>query len=216
MFCPQTDRPPHSWQKNLLQEVFLKASAEPLKAKLKEAEIKRENEEERLWFAAVTALRQYEETKKTPPREGVEAIWRAIDHGGLLSDEDTAKWAKFVAEDVVKNVIDETKEPNRRPYRAAAALKIVGHAEKNIEEYEELKWLLFRSAVIRLKIKDPNTPIDERKELEKDPLFMRLSPTALAEVLLARGSFQGLSLPQAEGRTRRLLDTIYDEKKIRR
>jgi len=192
------------------------ASAEPLDAKLTEAEIKKENEEEKLWFAAVTALKQYEETKKTPPRAGVEAIWRAIAHGGLLSDEDTAKWAKFVAEDVVKNVIDETKERHRRPNRAAAALKIVGHAEKNSEEYEELQRLLFLSALIRLKIKAPNTPIDERKELEKDPLSMRLSPTALAEVLLARGSFQGLSLPQAEGRTRRLLETIYDERKIRR
>jgi len=189
------------------------ASAEPLDAKLTEAEIKRENDEEKLWFAAVTALRQYEESKKTPPREGVEASWRAIDHGGLLSDEDTAKWAKFVAKDVVENVLvqDQKMDSNQRVHQQAAALKIVGHAAKNMEEFEALKWLLIQSAFIRLRINDPATPIDKKSELEKDPLSMRLSSTALAQVLLKRGSFQGLSLPQAEGRTRRLLKTIHEE-----
>ena len=192
------------------------ASAEPLDAKLTEAEIKRENEEEKLWFAAVTALKQYEETKKTPPRAGVEAIWRAIAHGGLLSDEDTAKWAKFVAEDLVKNVIDETKEPHRRPYRAAAALKIVGHAEKNIEELEELRNILWVFTELRIGLSDPRTPNELKQKIEDCLLSGRPSETEIAKVLLARGFFKGLSLKKAAKRTERLLERLDEETKIGR
>ena len=192
------------------------ASAEPLNAKLTEAEIKRENEEEKLWFAAVTALKQYEETKKTPPRAGVEAIWRAIAHGGLLSGEDTAKWAKFVAEDVVKNVIDETKEPHRRPNRAAAALKIVGHAENNIEELEELRNILWAFTELKIGLSDPRTPLELKQKIKDVLSSDRPPPTQFAKELVARGFFKGISLKKAAKRTERLLERLDEERKFRR
>lgn len=82
------------------------------------------DQDERLALDALDALRDFDWSSKRPSRGRVDTIWRAI-AAGVLSDEDAARWARSIAQDVVEHVIEDTSSD--RSERALKALKLSGN-----------------------------------------------------------------------------------------
>lgn len=143
-------------------------------------------EEFELLVNAVSALRSFSPSNPESRRRGrVDAIWRAID-AGIMSDEDAARWAKIVAEDVVKNVINKKDEPENRPKRALAALQLSGREERHGSD-----WQVLESAIQVI------------GRLEHGGHYVPQSPAQLAKTLKAWGYFDGLTDRQAADKVRK-------------
>lgn len=97
------------------------------------------DQDERLALDALNALRDFDWSSKKPSRGRVDTIWRAI-AAGVLSDEDVARWARSIAQDVVEHVIQDTSSD--RSERALKALKLSGKAEAGFSEKAALKGAL--------------------------------------------------------------------------
>ena len=94
------------------------------------------DQDERLALDALEALRDFDWSSRKPTRGRVDTIWRAI-AAGVLSDEDAARWARSIAQDVVEHVIQDTSSD--RSERALKALKLSGKAEAGFSEEVALK-----------------------------------------------------------------------------
>jgi hypothetical protein len=129
---------------------------------------------ERLALEALDALRDFDPLK-TQKRGPVDTIWRAI-AAGVLSDEDTARWARIVAADVVKNVIDNKEVPEERPRRALSALQLSGQADEHFIEKSDLERMIsWEQYLSSLRGEDYAYP----------------SPIKAAEMLRKEGYFEG-------------------------
>lgn len=127
---------------------------------------------ERLALEALDALREFDPAKHKK-RGPIDTIWRAI-AAGVLSDEDTARWARIVAADVVKNVIENKEMPEDRPRRALSALQLSGSADEHFIERSDLKrmisWEKYRSSLSGEAYTDPS-PIEAAEMLRKEGHF---------------------------------------------
>ncbi len=143
-------------------------------------------EEVELLLDAVSALRSFSRSNpRTLRRSRVDAIWRAV-AAGILSDEDAARWAKIVAEDVVKNVIDKKNPPEDRPKRALAALQLSGREQKLCSGLR-----LLDSA---MQVIEPEAHGRNRA---------RQSPAKQAKALMKWGHFEGGTEKQAADKIRK-------------
>jgi hypothetical protein len=88
---------------------------------------------------------------KMPRRADADAIWRAI-AAGVLPDTKTVKWAKWVAQAIVKDVLDNRCPSEQRKDHALKAIKISGHgnpyAEEEDKSFEHLAFAFFLSKAI--------------------------------------------------------------------
>lgn len=144
------------------------------------------NEEEiELLLDAVSALRSFSPSNPESRRRGrVDAIWRAI-AAGILVDEDAAQWAKIVARDVVENVIDTKDDPEDRPKRALAALKLSGREERHYSDLLALKGFVAMRRIHSL-LRDTHhaeSPAELAKALKKQGYFKHLSERQAADVV---------------------------------
>ena len=131
-----------------------------------------------LALAALGAFRTFDTDQKTKYRGPVDTIWRAI-HAGVLSDEDTIKWARIVAHDVVKNVIDDKGDPENRPKRALKALQISGIDKKHYIEKIALEHLF---------------ALDKIAAALGGKTFILPAPAQAARLLKAEGYFEALTV----------------------
>jgi hypothetical protein len=114
-----------------------------LKFDLDEGVDESEIEKPELFYNAEDALGQLfssGEPKKMPLRAQSDAIWRAI-AARAICDESIAKWACWVAKDIVANVIDDDRPENAR--RALKAIKLSGKAAPKRDErlIQAASWL---------------------------------------------------------------------------
>lgn len=143
-------------------------------------------EDIKLLIEGVSALRSFSPSNPESRRRGrVDAIWRAV-AAGILFDEDAARWAKIVAEDVVKNVIDKKDEPENRPKRALAALQLSGREERHCSD-----WQVLESAI----------QVIER--WAHGGHYTAQSPAQRAKALREWGYFDGLTDRQAADKVRK-------------
>jgi hypothetical protein len=110
-------------------------------------------EELELFYNAENALGELftsGEPKKMPLRAQSDAIWRAI-AGRAICDESIAKWACWVAKDIVANVIDDDRPENAR--RALKAIKLSGKAAPKRDEIliQSALWLRMNNFASRMK-----------------------------------------------------------------
>jgi hypothetical protein len=148
------------------------------------------DQDERLALDALEALRHFDWSSRRPSRGAVDTIWRAI-AGGLLSDEDTARWARSIAQDVVEYVIADTSSD--RSERALKALKLSGKAEAGFSEHAALKSAL---AIPRLVATLTGKP------------FVVPTPAQAAEILHKEGSYVGVPRKAANDRAGRVLKKV--------
>lgn len=145
------------------------------------------DQDERL---ALDALRHFDWSSRRPSRGEVDTIWRAI-AGGLLSDEDTARWARLIAQDVVKYVIADTSSD--RSERALKALKLSGKAEAGFSEHAALRSAF---AIPRLVAALTGRP------------FVAPTPAQAADILRNNGSYNGTPRKAANDRAGRVLKKL--------
>lgn len=112
-------------------------------------------EELELFYNAENALRQLftsGEPKKMPLRAQSDAIWRAI-AARAICDESIAKWACWVAKDIVANVIDSERSDKEKSRRAQKAIKISGKAAPEIDESikQAAFWLRINNSASKIK-----------------------------------------------------------------
>ena len=140
---------------------------------------------ERLALEAIDALRSFDPDKKKPDRGPPDTIWRAID-AGVLSDENTVKWARIVAADVVKNVIDNKADSQDRPKRALLALKLHGPGGQHYIEKRALElilgWERFRALLNGHTYTVP-TPAEAANTLKKAGHFEALTPREVTNII---------------------------------
>jgi len=99
------------------------------------------DEDEEVPYEALKALKAVERDGKKG-RGPVDLIWRAIADDDL-SDEDTARWARSIAQQVVKNVIDDKSgSPGERARRALQALRLYGPEDEPYRERQVLEFIL--------------------------------------------------------------------------
>jgi hypothetical protein len=144
------------------------------------------DEEVRLLMDAVFALRSFCLSDPKSRRRGrVDAIWRAI-AAGILVDKDAALWAKIVATDVVKNVIDKKDNAEDRPKRALAALKLSGREERHYSDLMALQGFLAIRRIPSLlcgTYHAPESPAELAKTLKEQGYFKGLSDRQAADVI---------------------------------
>lgn len=148
------------------------------------------DQDERLALDALEALRDFEWSSKRPSRGKVDTIWRAI-AAGVLSDEDAARWARSIAQDVVEHVIEDTSSD--RSERALKALKLSGKAEAGFSEEAALKSAL---AIPRLGALLAGKP------------FVMPTPAQTADILRQEGSYVGVPRKAANDRAGRVLKRL--------
>jgi hypothetical protein len=125
-----------------------------------------DEEEEAYLINAVDALRSFPSPSDRARRD-VDIIWRAI-ADQVLSDEDTAYWARLVAKDVVSMVLDDASDQENRPKRALKALQLNGKLDFNFSEIAALQLEVdLLMAVERIEGKDhvPLSPAEAGKRL---------------------------------------------------
>lgn len=143
-------------------------------------------EDIKLLIEGVSALRSFSPSNPESRRRGrVDAIWRAID-AEIMCDEDAARWAKIVAENAVKNVIDKKNPPEDRPKRALAALQLCGREERHSADWQHLELAL---QVIG--------------RLAHGGHYVPQSPAKRAKALMLWGHFDGLTERQAADKIRK-------------
>lgn len=140
---------------------------------------------ERLALEAIYALRSFDPDRKRPVRGPSDTIWRAID-AGVLSDEDTVKWARIIAAGVVKNVIDNKADPQDRPRRALSALRLHGPGGQNYTEKRALDLILgcerYR-ALLNGRTYILPTPAEAADLLKKDGYFEALTTREVTNII---------------------------------
>jgi hypothetical protein len=146
--------------------------------------------DERLALDALEALRHFDWNSRKPSRGAVDVIWRAI-ATGLLSDEDTARWARQIGKDVVKHVIEDTSTD--RPERALRALKLSGKTEAGFSEQAALKYALASRRLVSALTGKP---------------FVSPTPAEAADILRAQGFYQGVQRKAGNDRARRVLKNL--------
>jgi hypothetical protein len=137
-----------------------------------------DEEAEEMLFDALDALRAIEVEGK-PARRHVDIIWRAIAKG-VLNDEDTTKWARRIAGNVVEDVIENKSGQSERARRALAALELhdqgdTRHRERRI--LEEI--LMIQRLASKLNQLTGGEPI-------------KISRRDLLRAMRAQGCYQGL------------------------
>ena len=147
-------------------------------------------DDERLALDALEALRNFDWNSRKPSRGKVDVRWRAI-ATGLLSDEDTARWAQQIAKNVVKHVIEDTSSD--RSERALKALKLTGKAEAGYSEQVALSGAL---AVQRL------------VSALTGKTFVPPTPAEAGDILRAQGSYQDINRKVGNDRARRALKNL--------
>lgn len=148
------------------------------------------DQDERLALDALEVLRDFDWSSKKPSRGRVDTIWRAI-AAGVLSDEDAARWARSVAQDVVDYVIQDTSSD--RSERALKALKLSGKAEAGFSEEATLKRTL---ALPRLA-----AALTGRD-------FVVPTSAQAGDILRQEGSYVGVPRKAANDRARRVLEKL--------
>ena len=127
---------------------------------------------EMLALEAIYALREFDPAKPKV-RGPIDTIWRAI-AAGVLSDEDTARWARIVAADVVKHVIDDKDVPEERPRRALSALQLSsrggGHYIEETALKRMIRWEQYLSSLRGAEYAYPS-PIEAAEMLRKEGYF---------------------------------------------
>lgn len=154
-----------------------------------------------LLINAETAVREIfsrGEPKKMPSRAQADSIWRAI-AAGVLSDASAAKWARWVAKDVVANVIEDTSDQHCRPERALKALKISGKGAKKIDQELETATIFLRLSNSLSKLKLGPTIFGW---MDPPPY---VSPYKFAKSLHAEGRFKEYTLKALTGKIERLI-----------
>jgi hypothetical protein len=147
-------------------------------------------DDERLALDALEALRNFDWNSTKPSRGKVDVIWRAI-ATGLLSDEDTARWAQKIAKNVVKHVIEDTSTD--RPERALKALKLTGKAEAGYSEQVALSGTLASKRLV---------------SALTGKAFVPPTPVEAADILRAQGSYQGIKRKAGNDRAGRALKNL--------
>lgn len=148
------------------------------------------SDDELLALDALEALRHIDWSSRKPSRGKVDVIWRAI-AAGLLSDEDTARWARQIAKNVVKDVIEDTSSD--RPERALKALKLTGKTEAGFSEQIALRDAL---AYRRLTSALTGKP------------FISPTPAEAGDLLRAQGSYLGIKRKAGNDRAGRALKNL--------
>lgn len=148
------------------------------------------DQDERLALDALEALRDFDWSSKKPSRGRVDTIWRGI-AAGVLSDEDAARWARSIAQDVVEHVIEDTSSD--RSERALKALKLSGKAEAGFSEEAALKSAL---AIPRLVAALTGRP------------FVAPTPAQAGEILREEGRYVGIPRKASNDRAGRVLKTM--------
>lgn len=146
---------------------------------------------ERLALEALDALREFDPLRINK-RGPIDTIWRAI-AAGVLSDEDTARWARIVAADVVKNVLDDKEVPEDRPRRALSALQLSSRGADHYIERKELErmmgWERFRAHL-------------------RGEAYVNRGPAEAARMLSAEGHFEGLTIREMTNRVGKWLSNM--------
>jgi hypothetical protein len=146
---------------------------------------------ERLALEALDALREFDPSKCNQ-RGPIDTIWRAI-AAGVLSDEDTARWARIVAVDVVKHVIDDKDVPEDRPRRALSALQLSSrggdHYIANRDLERMIGWGRFRAYL-------------------RGEAYVKPGPAEAARMLSAEGHFEGLTIREITNRVGKWLSNM--------
>lgn len=146
--------------------------------------------DEQLALAALSALRGFDWNSNRPSRGAVDTIWRAIARE-LLSEEDTARWARQIAKNVVKNVIEGTD--TGRPERAIIALRLQGRAEPDFVARTALEHELAMPRLVAV--------LNGEK-------FGPTKPAKTADILRNLGFYSGISRKAGNDRTRTILHSL--------
>jgi hypothetical protein len=154
-------------------------------------------DEERLLIKAYEALRDgslslNDETlsKNAPTREQAHAVWMTIAKG-ILPDDDTVRWARWVARDVVENVLND--KSTQRANRSLKALKLSGHGNSKRADkvnagtreaiQEAASIYILQAGLAKLKEHKPMTVGRYARSLQGDKRFSKLLPRELEQRL---------------------------------
>lgn len=159
------------------------------------------DDEEKLLFGALEALKAVE-NEGSSRRADVDLIWKAI-AADLLNDEDTARWARRIAVDIVSNVINDSSSPEDRPKRALRALKIIGPEDKNNDAMSALMWIIETEKYLNALGRIQGLLVDEQ--------YVKFSDNDLLERMRAKGFYSDLSTGNALKRLERLLEKIPEK-----
>lgn len=127
-------------------------------------------------------------------RDRVDPIWRAI-AADLLNDEDTARWARRIAQNVVRHVLDDKSQD--RDDRALRALCLYGQGQRDeLAERRLNEVLVFERLAGALELLRGNM---------KKSLTVKDRELNLLSAMRASGCYHGVSDQNAVKRLRRLM-----------